>query len=109
MKVYVIHLFRSDPGILDSKLDGARRLLSALHQSDAMIGLTSRTVTGDFSQNLRTPTAGVFVFFEHEHPRSLCQDKSIAIRGEWPRAFFRCRVPFFRQDSHQNESLNCPQ
>src|SRR5579864_8876587 len=99
-------MFWPDTRLLHSQLDRTSRLLAAFHQANAVIGLASRSVTDDLSQDICAAGFGMFVFFENKHPTSLAQHKTVAIGRKGTRALFRRIVPLLGKDLHQDEAAH---
>ena len=79
MQVDIANIARGDARIFHRHLDGARRLLPALLQANAMVRLARRAVTCDLGENLRSPGSRVFIFFQHEHPGTFRHDKAVEL------------------------------
>ena len=79
MQIYVVDILCADSGFFHRQTNRPRWFLATFLQADAMESLASRAVAGYLGQNFRAARAGMFVFFEHEHPGSLGHHKAIAV------------------------------
>src|SRR5439155_25931008 len=73
-----------------------------------MICLTSSAVAGDLSVNPRPSGLRMLIFFEHEHPRTLGKDKSVAIGGERPGRALWLIVPRLGESSQHGVAFHDP-
>ena len=106
MEVYVIYVTGGDACIRHAHGYGARRLLAAFLQANAVEGLTSRAVTGDFGQGSSPSGARMLIVFEEEHPAPLGRNEAIAICRKRARGPLRRMVPRGRHDAHQGEAFH---
>src|SRR5215472_8821620 len=93
MQVYVMDILCRDSGLLHRQLYGARGLLAAFLQADAVECLAGRAVTGDLGIDPGPTAARPLVIFHHKQPRAFSHHKSVSVFVEWPRAPLRLMIP----------------
>ena len=72
---------------------GAGRLLAALFQAHAMIGLAGGSVAADLAVDVGAARPRVLQFLQDEEPGALGDHEAVAIAREGPRGALRLGVP----------------
>ena len=82
MSVDVIDLVRVQAGIAQGRSHAAGRTLAILGRGGDVVGVTGLSIADDLGVNGGAPLACGFQFLEHEHARTLGDDKSVPIAIE---------------------------
>jgi hypothetical protein len=88
----VSHLFRSHACIPKGNIHRPRRSFATGSHIGHMMGISCKSKTEKFAEDLRTTGTSMFVLLQNQSPRTLAKDKAVTLRVEGTTRFFGSRV-----------------